>query len=78
MTMKCSCAELDTLVAISRDIEGVHGCRMTGGGFGGCAVALIEGTAADRIMSEFRQQYLQAAGHDPVMLSSPVPLKERI
>ena len=39
-----SCAELDTVVEIAEDIGyagGVYGCRMTGGGFGGCCVALV-------------------------------------
>jgi hypothetical protein len=40
-----SCAELDALVEIAESIGvagGVYGCRMTGGGFGGCAVALVK------------------------------------
>lgn len=36
-----SCNELDTLVEIAGGVKGVHGARMTGGGFGGCAIALI-------------------------------------
>src|SRR6185369_11303508 len=35
-----SCAELDALVEIARTVPGVYGARMTGGGFGGCIVAL--------------------------------------
>jgi len=44
-----SCAELDTVVALARDIGpagGVLGARMTGGGFGGCTVTLIRDDAA--------------------------------
>ncbi len=40
-----SCAELDAIVEIAEGIGlkgGVYGCRMTGGGFGGCAVALVK------------------------------------
>ena len=40
-----SCAELDVVVDAARAIGaagGVFGCRMTGGGFGGCAVALVD------------------------------------
>jgi galactokinase len=39
-----SCAELDAVVEIAREIGsrgGVIGCRMTGAGFGGCAIALV-------------------------------------
>jgi galactokinase len=62
-----SCAELDQLVAISQEIGGVFGCRMTGGGFGGCVVALIETAAAAAIQSAFQERYSEATGIDPAM-----------
>src|SRR5580658_205970 len=40
-----SCKELDVVVDIAEEIGargGVYGCRMTGGGFGGCCVALVK------------------------------------
>jgi len=37
-----SCRELDLLASIARDSAGVWGARMTGAGFGGCLVALVE------------------------------------
>lgn len=37
-----SCAEVDAIVDVLRETEGVRGTRMTGGGFGGCVVALAE------------------------------------
>ena len=43
-----SCAELDTVVEAARSLgeaAGVLGCRMTGAGFGGCAIALIRSDA---------------------------------
>lgn len=46
--LEVGCAELDTVVGIARNMDKaarIHGCRMTGGGFGGSAVALID-TAA--------------------------------
>ncbi len=53
-----SCPELDLMVAIARSSEGVYGARMTGGGFGGCTVNLVEATAVeafrDRIVTEYR------------------------
>jgi galactokinase len=42
-----SCAELDALVDIARQVPGVYGARMTGGGFGGCIVALCTAAAAE-------------------------------
>ncbi|MCB1227412.1 MAG: galactokinase [Verrucomicrobiales bacterium] len=62
-----SCLELDLLVEISRGMDGVYGCRMTGGGFGGCVVALIEPGKTDAIMAEFRTNYLGTTRIDPAM-----------
>lgn len=46
-----SCAELDTMVDLATQLEGVYGARMTGGGFGGCTINLVK---ADRV-AEFTQ-----------------------
>ncbi|KFV59106.1 Galactokinase, partial [Gavia stellata] len=43
-----SCPELDELVAAALEVDGVFGSRMTGGGFGGCTVTLLEAGAAER------------------------------
>jgi len=58
-----SCAELDAVVEIAESIGpkgGVSGCRMTGGGFGGCAVALVRTDAvtavSERIASEYERR----------------------
>lgn len=52
-----SCRELDFLSAISEEISGVHGCRMTGAGFGGCAVALVEPDKADTAARQFQELF---------------------
>jgi len=52
-----SCDELDRLVAVAQKIPGVHGARMTGGGFGGCAIALAEPEAIDRLTAAVRAGY---------------------
>lgn len=36
-----SCLEMDTIVDIASKTSGIFGARMTGGGFGGCVVALV-------------------------------------
>ncbi len=43
-----SCPELDWLVKRAQETEGVYGSRLTGAGFGGCTVTLIDDTAVDR------------------------------
>jgi len=52
-----SCEELDALVAIASRVEGVYGARMTGGGFGGCAIALVEDSAVDALRAAVAEQY---------------------
>ena len=42
-----SCPELDLLVALSMEQKGCHGARLTGAGFGGCAIALVDAESVD-------------------------------
>ena len=44
-----SCEELDFLVESALTIEGVYGARMTGGGFGGCTVNLLDPGAIEPV-----------------------------
>ena len=44
-----SCQELDAIVAIARGCAGVYGARMTGGGFGGCAIVLAQADRAQAV-----------------------------
>jgi galactokinase len=60
-----SCPELDAVVDIAQGIGrrgGVFGCRMTGGGFGGCAVALIETARQKSIIGELGREYCARTG----------------
>ncbi|XP_077897800.1 galactokinase isoform X2 [Ictidomys tridecemlineatus] len=52
-----SCSELDQLVEAALSVPGVYGSRMTGGGFGGCTVTLLEASAASRTMQHIQEQY---------------------
>jgi galactokinase len=45
-----SCPELDALAEAARVLPGVHGARMTGGGFGGCIVALADAARAASVV----------------------------
>ena len=58
-----SCKELDTLVQEARQCPGVLGARMTGAGFGGCAVAIVNKTAVDAVMERVGRAYQQAVGY---------------
>eukprot|EP00079_Xenopus_tropicalis_P018866 XP_012807998.1 PREDICTED: galactokinase isoform X1 [Xenopus tropicalis] len=52
-----SCPELDELVAIALEVPGVYGSRMTGGGFGGCTVTLLEASAAEGAKQQIKAKY---------------------
>jgi len=60
-----TCAELDAMSAIARELDGVYGARMTGGGFGGCIVALADASRVDAIEVELRTRYEAATGRRP-------------
>jgi galactokinase len=60
-----SCAELDAVVEIAQAIGepgGVYGCRMTGGGFGGCTVALVKTDAVAAISKKIAAEYKRKTG----------------
>ena len=66
--------ELDSLVAIARTIEGVYGCRMTGGGFGGCTVALVASDKAESARGVLAEKYAaQAKLAEPPLSFVTVP-----
>ena len=52
------CCELDTLVEIAKDLNGVVGSRMTGGGFGGCTVSLVETEFLETVMKTTKKRIL--------------------
>ncbi|CAN9508726.1 unnamed protein product [Ophioblennius macclurei] len=52
-----SCGELDQLVAAALEVEGVYGSRMTGGGFGGCTVTLLQARAVDRAILHIQERF---------------------
>lgn len=52
-----SCPELDFLADESMKVDGVHGARMTGGGFGGCVVALVQPRSVDALSAHLLKVY---------------------
>ena len=68
-----SCPELDSVVEIAQgmgDGGGVVGCRMTGGGFGGCAVSLVKTDAVQRITRSLDAAYEKKTGRQATIFSS--------
>jgi len=57
--------ELDTLVEESRKVTGVIGSRMTGAGFGGCTVSLVEENRVDQFCKEVGGNYTKITGLNP-------------
>jgi galactokinase len=60
-----SCAELDFLVDSAQGVDGVYGARMTGGGFGGCTVNLVDPDAEERFQGEIVRRYRERFSIDP-------------
>jgi galactokinase len=57
-----SSPELDALVDLSTEQPGCTGARLTGAGFGGCAIALVEEGSVERVMSSVEAGYEQRFG----------------
>ena len=60
-----SCEELDVLVELAQAQDAVFGARMTGGGFGGCVVALVDREALLSVATSICQGYAQRVGLSP-------------
>jgi galactokinase len=59
---EASCEELDTLVEMAQAIPGCYGARITGGGFGGCSINLVEESKAAQFAEQIRTQYRATNG----------------
>jgi len=60
-----SCREADLLVEIARDVPGVAGARMIGGGFGGCTLTLVDARHVGELLAQLRVKYAEAVGQEP-------------
>ncbi len=58
---------LDTMVTLARRHPGCLGARMTGAGFGGCAVALVVAAQAEAFAAEVAAAYRAATGLEPTI-----------
>jgi galactokinase len=59
-----SIPELDSLVNIARGLPGIYGARLTGAGFGGCTVNLVDERQASVFMEGLRGEYREKTGRD--------------
>ena len=59
-----SCEELDFLAKLARKMD-VTGCRVMGGGFGGCTINLVKDEIYDGFIAEAKKQFAAAYGHEP-------------
>jgi galactokinase len=60
-----SCHELDIMVDLAMQQPGVLGARMTGGGFGGCTINLVNADESDQFRKNVAEAYQAATGHRP-------------
>ena len=57
-----SCDECDLLVRLALSLDDCLGSRLTGGGFGGCTVSLVEAAAAETFAAVLQRLYHEAIG----------------
>ncbi len=59
-----SLPELDKLVEIARGLPGIYGARLTGAGFGGCTVNLVEVKEAEAFIQGLQEGYQNETGKE--------------
>jgi galactokinase len=60
-----SCPELDLLADVARNIDGVMGARMMGGGFGGCTINLVRTDAVENFKKVVSDAFTRQFNHAP-------------
>jgi galactokinase len=62
-----SCKELDILVDIARKIDGVYGSRLTGGGFGGATLTMMDSSSKEDFEKTIGREYKKQTGRDTIV-----------
>ncbi len=65
---EASCTEADAMVALAQDLPGLIGARLTGGGFGGCTINLVERAHAAEFSEELSARYATETGIVPQVM----------
>ncbi len=60
-----SSRELNVITDAARELDSVYGARLTGAGFGGCAIALIRPGTAEKVKAHVQSRYLAECGKSP-------------
>jgi galactokinase len=60
-----SCPELDLMVELANEVDGVYGARMTGGGFGGSTINLVKADSVAAFVDMVSRGYERATGRAP-------------
>lgn len=63
-SFEVSCPELDLLVELAAEFKGTLGSRMTGAGFGGCTVSLVEAGHAENFIKKIKPEYDKRTGRN--------------
>lgn len=64
--------ELDTIVEAAWNQDGVIGARMTGAGFGGCAIAIVENDKIEAFKANVSQHYIAKIGYDVTFYTASI------
>ncbi len=67
-----SCRELDAAVDIAMEVDGVYGARMTGAGFGGSVICLVQQGQVDLLARTVKKEYSKIFGIEPAIYACSV------
>jgi galactokinase len=62
---EASVSEIEVLVNAAHTVPGVYGSRLTGGGWGGCTVSLVDSDAVERFCGTVAEIYEHEVGYAP-------------
>jgi galactokinase len=62
---EASCAEADAMVELAQDLPGLIGARLTGGGFGGCTINLVDAKFVAKFAEALADRYTARIGIEP-------------
>jgi len=64
--------ELDTIVHTAWDQQGIIGSRMTGAGFGGCAIAIVANDYVESFKTNVNQKYVATVGYEATFYTAKI------